>query len=204
MAGYNSNEKQEITRKNSYYYYSTWGELGDLCQLWFILLHFILTATKGSFMSYLRLSTKKLGQSGQMKIAVAILALVLPTICSAKTVQIEFTKFDTFSIEVVHIDAGDTVEWLPKNGGHNVEFITGPHITALPKNSKMDEFHSVVFKATGVYLYGCTPHLNMGMLGLVVVGDDLHNLEKLYDVKLSRIAKSVLEDLIKITKSQSE
>ena len=44
----------------------------------------------------------------------------------------------------------------------------------------------------------------MGMLGLVVVGDDLHNLEKLYDVKLSRIAKSVLEDLIKITKSQSK
>ena len=104
----------------------------------------------------------------------------------------------------MHIDAGDTVEWLPKNGGHNVEFITGPHITALPKNSKMDEFHSVVFKATGVYLYGCTPHLNMGMLGLVVVGDDLHNLEKLHDVKLSRIAKSVLEDLIKITKSQSK
>ena len=41
----------------------------------------------------------------------------------------------------------------------------------------------------------------MGMLGLIIVGDDLHNLEKIRDVKLSRIAKSVLDDLIKIAKS---
>ena len=141
-----------------------------------------------------------------MKIAATILALLLamPTIGSAEIVQIEFTKFDTFSIEVVHIDVGDTVEWLPKNAGHNVEFIAGPQMNALPKNSKMDEFHSVVFKTSGVYLYGCTPHLNMGMLGLVVVGNDLHNLGKLRTVKLSRIAKSVLEDLTKTAKSYSE
>ena len=142
----------------------------------------------------------------KMTIAATILALALalPTIGSAETVQIEFTKFDTFSIEVVHINVGDTVEWLPKNAVHNVEFIAGPQMHTLPKSSKMDEFHSVVFKTTGVYLYGCTPHLNMGMLGLVVVGNDLHNSKKLSDIKLSRIAKSVLEDLIKIAKSRSE
>ena len=49
--------------------------------------------------------------------------LIIPKDASAETVQIEFTQFDTFSIEVVHIDVGDTVEWLPKNSGHNVEFI---------------------------------------------------------------------------------
>jgi len=36
------------------------------------------------------------------------------------------------------------------------------------------------------------------------VGNDLHNLEKLSNIKLSRIAKSVLEDLAKIAKSHSE
>ena len=48
-----------------------------------------------------------------MTIAATILALALalPTIGSAETVQIEFTKFDTFSIEVVHINVGDNVEW---------------------------------------------------------------------------------------------
>ena len=86
-----------------------------------------------------------------MTIAATILALALAlrSIGSAETVQIEFTKFDTFSVEVVHIDVGDTVEWLPKNAGHNVEFIAGPQMNALPKNSKMDEFHSVVFKPQG-------------------------------------------------------
>ena len=129
---------------------------------------------------------------------------IIPKDALAEAIQVEFTEFDTFSIEVVHIAVGDTVEWLPKNSGHNVEFIAGPQMNALPKNSKMDDFHSVVFKTPGIYLYGCTPHLNMGMLGLIVVGNDLHNLEKLRNVKLSRIAKSVLEDLTKIAKSHSE
>ena len=123
---------------------------------------------------------------------------------SAETVQIEFTKFDTYSIEVVHIDVGDTIEWLPESVGHNVEFIAGPNMNALPKSSKMDDLHSVVFKMPGIYLYGCTPHLNMGMLGLVIVGNDLHNLEKLHDVKLSRIAKSILANLIITAKLYSE
>ena len=123
---------------------------------------------------------------------------------SAETVEIEFTKFDTYSIEVVHIDVGDSVEWLPESVGHNVEFIAGPNMNALPKSSKMDDLHSVVFKMPGIYLYGCSPHLNMGMLGLVIVGNDLHNLEKLHDVKLSRIAKSILANLIITAKLYSE
>ena len=106
-----------------------------------------------------------------------------------------------YSQDIARIDVGDTITWLPKSKGHNVEFIAGPQMNALPKNSKRNNFHSVEFKTPGVYLYGCTPHLNMGMLGLIIVGDDLHNLEKIRDVKLSRIAKSVLDDLIKIAKS---
>lgn len=119
----------------------------------------------------------------------------------AENVLIEFTKFDRYSIEVVHIDVGDKVEWIPKSSGHNVEFIAGPQMHTLPKNSKINNFHSVEFVTSGVYLYGCTPHLNMGMLGLIIVGDDLHNLEKIRDVKLSRVARSVLDDLIKTAKS---
>ena len=130
--------------------------------------------------------------------------LIISKSASAETVQIEFTKFDTYSTEVVHIDIGDSVEWLPESAGHNVEFIAGPNMDALPKSSKMDDLHSVVFKTPGIYLYGCTPHLNMGMLGLVIVGNNLQNLEKIHDVKLSRIAKSILENLIIIAKSHSE
>ena len=119
----------------------------------------------------------------------------------AKTIQIEFTENDSYSIEVAYIDVGDTIEWLPKNKGHNVEFLAGPDMDALPNNSKINEFHSILFKTPGVYLYGCTPHLNMGMLGLIVVDNDFHNLEDVNKVELSYVANSVVDRLIKIAKS---
>ena len=124
--------------------------------------------------------------------------VVVSKITAAETIKIEFTEDDSYSIEVAFIDVGDTIEWLPKNEGHNVEFLVGPNMNALPNNSKMNEFHSVLFKTPGIYLYGCTPHLNMGMLGLIIVGKDFHNLEKVNEVELSFVANSVLGRLIKI------
>ena len=118
----------------------------------------------------------------------------------AKTVQIEFTENDSYSIEVAYIDVGDTIEWLPKNKGHNVEFLAGPDMDSLPNKSKINEFHSILFKTPGVYLYGCSPHLNMGMLGLIVVDNNFHNLEDVNKDELSYVANSVVDRLIKIAK----
>ena len=119
----------------------------------------------------------------------------------AETIQIEFTENDSYSLEIAYIDAGDTIEWLPKNEGHNVEFLAGPKMDELPNNSKMNEYHSVLFKTPGIYLYGCTPHLNMGMLGLIIVDNDFHNLEEVSRIELSYVAKSVLGRLLKIAQS---
>jgi pseudoazurin len=130
--------------------------------------------------------------------------LIISKVSSAKTIQIEFTENDTYSIEVAHIDVGDNIEWLPKNEGHNVEFLAGPKMNSLPTKSDIDEVHSVIFKVPGVYLYGCTPHGNVGMLGLIIVGKDFYNLESIRKVKLSRVAKSVLKRLIKIAQSHSK
>ena len=116
----------------------------------------------------------------------------------AETIQIEFTDNDSYSIEVARIEVGETIEWLPKNKGHNVEFLAGPKMYLLPKKSNIDEVHSVVFKIPGVYLYRCTPHGNMGMLGLIIVGNDFHNIEKVKEIELSRVASSVLKRLIRI------
>ena len=127
--------------------------------------------------------------------------VVVSKITAAETIKIEFTEDDSYSIEVAFIDVGDTIEWFPKNEGHNVEFLVGPNMNALPHNSKMNESHSVLFKTPGIYLYGCTPHLNMGMLGLIIVGKDFHNLEKVNKVELSFVANSVLGRLIKTAQS---
>ena len=117
----------------------------------------------------------------------------------AKTIQIDFTPYDSFSIEVAHIDIGDTIEWLP-NADHNIEFLGGPNINSLPEKSKFNVSHIVNFDLPGVYLYQCTPHGNMGMLGLVIVGSDFHNLKEINKLELSSTAKSVLQRLIKTNK----
>ena len=132
-------------------------------------------------------------------VSIVVVALnIFPKVASAENIQIEFTEDDSYSIEVARIDIGDTIKWLPKNEGHNVEFLAGPKMSSLPAESKIDESHSVIFNLPGVYLYGCTPHGNMGMLGLVIVGNDLHNLESIKKIKLSPVATSVLKRLIKI------
>ena len=48
---------------------------------------------------------------------------------------------DSYSIEVANINVGDTIEWLPKNEGHNVEFLAGPNMEALPENSDLNVLH---------------------------------------------------------------
>ena len=121
----------------------------------------------------------------------------------AETIQIDFTADDSYSVEVAKINVGDTIEWSPKNEGHNVEFLGGPDFSSLPEKSDLNAFYSVTFNLPGVYLYHCTPHGNMGMLGLVVVGNDFHNLKDIEGIELSRIAKSVLQRLIRIAQSNS-
>ena len=121
----------------------------------------------------------------------------------AETIQIDFTADDSYSVEVAKINVGDTIEWSPKNEGHNVEFLGGPDFSSLPEKSDLNAFYSVTFNLPGVYLYHCTPHGNMGMLGLVIVGNDFHNLKDIERIELSRVAKSVLQRLIRIAQSNS-
>ena len=123
---------------------------------------------------------------------------LISKIALAETIQINFTGDDSYSIEVAHIDVGDTIEWYPEHEGHNVEFLAGPNMKALPEKSKLNALHSVVFEIPGVYLYQCTPHGNSGMIGLVVVGNNFKNLEDIKNIQLSRATTSVLERLIQI------
>ena len=127
---------------------------------------------------------------------------LISKIALAETIQINFTGNDSYSIEVAHIDVGDTIEWYPDDDGHNVEFLAGPNMESLPAKSKLNAFHSVVFEIPGVYLYQCTPHGNSGMIGLVVVGNNFKNLEDIKNIQLSRATTSVLERLIRIALSK--
>ena len=101
-----------------------------------------------------------------------------------------------YSNEVAKVAVGDTVTWLPASKGHNVEFIAGPEGFDKPKKSKMNKEYSFTFNIPGIYLYQCTPHKGMGMIALVVVGDNTSNKDAIAKAKVLGKSKKKLKTLL--------
>ena len=100
-----------------------------------------------------------------------------------------------YSTEVAKVAVGDTVTWLPASKGHNVHFISAPDGVELVK-SKMNKEFSFTFEKEGIYLYQCTPHKAMGMIGLVVVGENTDNLDSVKKTKVVGKTKKKLKKLL--------
>ena len=85
-----------------------------------------------------------------------------------------------FSKKVVHINVGDSVTWKATDKTHSVSFLQGavPKGVAIYKSPFNQDAH-YVFKTPGIYVYKCAAHYGMGMIGVVVVGDDQHNLDSI-------------------------
>jgi len=101
-----------------------------------------------------------------------------------------------FSIKVANIDVNDKIIWKSVSKGHNVEFIGMPKGINKFK-SKINKDAEYVFKKPGIYLYQCTPHKAMGMIGIVVVGGDKSNLNKIKKVKLYGKSKKIFKKMLK-------
>jgi pseudoazurin len=100
-----------------------------------------------------------------------------------------------FSKKMISIDLNDQVLWKSVDKGHNVQFIGMPD-GAKKYKSKISKDASYKFEKPGVYLYQCTPHKAMGMIGIVVVGNNKSNLEKIKKVKVYGKSKKILKSLL--------
>ena len=83
-----------------------------------------------------------------------------------------------YSVKVAKIDVNQKIIWRSKTKGHNVEFI-GMLEGAKKFKSKITKDVEHEFKVPRIYLYQCRSHKAMGMIGLVIVGNDKSNLEKI-------------------------
>ena len=97
----------------------------------------------------------------------------------------ETKKRMVYSQELVKIDAGQSIEWLPTAKGHNVEMLAGPDGYDLPKKTKLNEPVNMTFTVPGIYLYQCSPHAAMGMIGIIVVGGDTSNMDAIASKKVT-------------------
>jgi pseudoazurin len=101
-----------------------------------------------------------------------------------------------FSKKVISINPNDEISWKSVDKGHNVELIGMPDGVEKYK-SKISKDANYKFTKPGIYLYQCTPHKAMGMIGIVVVGDDKSNLDKIKKVKVYGKSKKILKSLLK-------
>jgi pseudoazurin len=99
-----------------------------------------------------------------------------------------------FEPSALHIQPGDTVTFVSVNPGHNAETIAD----AIPEGAArfrtaISRDETVNFEIPGVYIIKCTPHLPMGMVMVVQVGDDPYNLDQVKAVRVPPIAAQRLE-----------
>lgn len=129
-----------------------------------------------------------------------IMSILLSTKLMAADLTIEMLNKDAegnkqvFSQELARIDVGDKITWVPTSKGHNVQMISSPN--NLKFKSKNGKEASITFDTPGIYYYLCTPHKGMGMIGLVIVGGDLSNIEDISKAKAVGKSKKKLKALL--------
>ena len=103
-----------------------------------------------------------------------------------------------FSKEIVRVDPGDTVFWKSTDPGHNVQFISKNGVPdGVEKfKSKVGKDTEFTFTVPGIYAYWCVPHKTLGMIGFVIVGEDLSNLDSIKKVKFIGKSKKIAKTLI--------
>ena len=99
-----------------------------------------------------------------------------------------------FEPGLTKVAKGDTLTFVPTDKSHNAETIKDllPE-GAKPFKGKMNEAVKVTFDVEGAYAIKCAPHLGMGMVALVVVGDAPANIDAIKTAKLPKKARERLD-----------
>ena len=137
--------------------------------------------------------------------AFALAALVAaPAAAEAKEHQVKMLnkgsngKLMMFEPAFIKIAPGDTVKFVATTKGHNAESIPGM-LPAGGNTFKGKINEEIVFKPSKPGLYGikCLPHLGMGMVGLIQVGNAANKAEiAAAGAKLPGLAKKEMTALV--------
>ena len=99
--------------------------------------------------------------------------LTMPAIAEQHIVKMLNSGKDgmmVFEPAVLSVNVGDTVKFEATDMAHNSASVLTP-AGATPWNGEMSKDISVTFNAEGVYVYECTPHAMMAMVGVIKVGN---------------------------------
>jgi len=136
------------------------------------------------------------------------LAVALAGPIQAKTATVKMLNSGAagamvFEPAFVKVSPGDSVTFAPTNPSHNAESITSMMPAgATPFKATVNQAITVKFTKPGLYGVKCAPHLGLGMVALVQVGNASPNLAqaKAEAAKLPPLAKKRMVPLVAAAK----
>ena len=139
-----------------------------------------------------------------LKLMMSAALLLGSTIASfAETIEVEMLNENAagdrmvFSQELIRAEIGDVIRFVPTDRSHNAQSVKG----ALPEGQegfkgRMNKEVEYVVTQAGLTAVVCQPHQTMGMVALIVVGNDLSNAQEVMDARLRGKGKDKIEALI--------
>jgi pseudoazurin len=102
-----------------------------------------------------------------------------------------------FSQELIRAEVGDVIRFIPTDRSHNAESVKD----ALPEGQeafkgKMSSEVEYLVTETGLTAVVCQPHQTMGMVALIVVGNDVSNAQDILDSRVRGQGKDKIKALV--------
>ncbi|AGI69823.1 putative cupredoxin [Octadecabacter antarcticus 307] len=130
-----------------------------------------------------------------------LIASAVPAL--AETIEVQMLNENAagdrmvFSPELIHAEVGDVIKFIATDRSHNAQSVRN----ALPEGQeafkgRMSQDVEYVVTETGLTAVVCQPHQTMGMVALIVVGDDFSNAQDILDARIRGAGKDKIEALI--------
>ncbi|MDE0967796.1 MAG: plastocyanin/azurin family copper-binding protein [Octadecabacter sp.] len=130
-----------------------------------------------------------------------LIGSVLPVF--ADTIEIQMLNENAagdrmvFSQELILAEVGDVIQFIATDRSHNAQSVRD----ALPEGQeafkgRMSQDVQYLVTETGLTAVVCQPHQTMGMVALIVVGNDLSNAQDILDSRIRGAGKDKIEALI--------
>ncbi len=109
------------------------------------------------------------------RLIITFILLLLSNVLVAKEYQVKLLTTNARGENMVmepsflKIEQGDSVRFIPSDPSHNAQSVVSPK-GGVTFNTPMGKVDVVEFKQEGAYLYKCTPHFALGMIGVIQVG----------------------------------
>ena len=133
----------------------------------------------------------------------AALIIVSSAAAFAETIEIQMLNVNeagdkmVFSQELIRAELGDVIKFVPTDKSHNAQSVKN----ALPDGQKkfkgkMNKEIEYLVTEAGLTAVVCQPHQTMGMVALIVVGNDVSNAQDILDAGVRGKGKIKIAALI--------